>query len=933
MTETQLAKPVVLVDGSSYVFRAYHALPPLTNRAGHPTGAIKGVISMIRALHKQYPESPIIVVFDAPGATFRNEMYDQYKANRPPMPEDLRPQLEPIHNIVRAMGLPLIMESGVEADDVIGTLAQQAVAAGHRCVISTGDKDLAQLVTEDITLINTMSQEALDIAGVEQKFGFGPDKVIDYLALMGDKTDNIPGVPGVGEKTAKALLADIGGIDALYQRLDEIPQLSIRGAKTLPQKLLEHEALARLSYQLATIRCDVPLTFQWDDLTPNPADTPRLREFYQTFEFNAWLKELEGIAPATATSVTVAATNVTAPSASASNATLPSAPLQRQTLDSPEQWQQWLAQQPISQPFALWPMFEQGHYRDTVWLGLAIASGSGAVAMVDFRHPDWPQAQPLEPLVEFFSAHRYHKVAHDLKRLLHALCAVSISPSHLKDDVMILGYVRDATVRRAPDLDNHFDVLSLDNLMRQYLDEQPPTLVDVAGKFGVQQKPLAELPNHELAQFAQDRASMTHRLFTHLSTLMQQDFPELWRVYEHIERPLIPVLQQVEWTGTRVDAERLAQLSASFRSQLDDLEQQAFILAGRSFNLDSPKQLGVLLFEELGLPVVAKTPSGQPSTNEEVLTELSHQYELPKIVLQYRHLRKLLNTYTDPLPLLIHPTTQRVHTSYHQTGAQTGRLSSSEPNLQNIPIRSDAGRSIRTAFVAQPGYVMLAADYSQIELRIMTHLSGDAALVKAFQEGRDIHRATAAEIMGIAENEVTDTQRRDAKAVNFGLIYGMSAFGLARNLGISRQDAQHYVDRYFARYPGVKDYMASTREQAHAQGYVETLLGRRLYLPELKTGRPQQKRAAERTAINAPMQGTAADIIKQAMTDVQLWLNQSRLDAKLIMQVHDELVLEVHPDDLAVVKAGVELRMRNAAALSVPLVVDMGVGQHWGEAH
>ena len=925
MSQVQPAKPVVLVDGSSYVFRAYHALPPLTNRAGHPTGAIKGVISMIRALHKQYPESPVIVVFDAPGPTFRNEIFDQYKAHRPPMPEDLRPQLEPIHAIVRAMGLPLIMESGVEADDVIGTLAQQAVAAGHRCVISTGDKDLAQLVTEDITLINTMSQEALDIAGVEQKFGFGPDKVIDYLALMGDKVDNIPGVPGVGEKTAKALLADIGGIEALYQRLDEIPQLSIRGAKTLPQKLLEHEALARLSYELATIRCDVPLTFQWDDLTPAPADTEQLRTLYQTYEFNAWLKELEGSAP----SRSPRAPN--GPSEALTPSTL--IKVAREILASAAQWQQWLAQQPISQPFALWPVLEQGHYRDTTWLGLAVASGSGAVAMIDFRQADWPQAQPLEPLLEFFTEHRYHKVAHDLKRLLHALCTAQITPSHLQDDVMILGYVRDATVRRAPDLDNHFEVLSLDNLMRQYLDEQPPTLVDVAGKFGVQQTPLAALPSQELATFAQDRALMTHRLFTQLSALMQQDFPELWRVYEHIERPLIPVLQQVEWTGTRVDAERLAELSTSFRSQLDELEQQAFTLAGRSFNLDSPKQLGVLLFEELGLPVVAKTPSGQPSTNEEVLTELSHQYELPKIVLQYRHLRKLLNTYTDPLPLLIHPSTQRVHTSYHQAGAQTGRLSSSEPNLQNIPIRSEAGRSIRTAFVAQPGYVMLAADYSQIELRIMTHLSGDAALVKAFQEGRDIHRATAAEIMGIAEDEVTDTQRRDAKAVNFGLIYGMSAFGLARNLGISRQDAQHYVDRYFARYPGVKDYMARTREQAHAQGYVETLLGRRLYLPELKTGRPQQKRAAERTAINAPMQGTAADIIKQAMTDVQLWLKQSRLDARLIMQVHDELVLEVHPDDLAAVQTGVELRMRNAAALTVPLVVDMGVGQHWGEAH
>ncbi|TGG91545.1 DNA polymerase I [Natronospirillum operosum] len=930
MSDSQSAPaPVVLIDGSSYLFRAFHAMPPLTNQSGHPTGAIKGVINMVRAMLDQYPDSPVAVVFDAKGPTFRNELYAEYKANRPPMPDELRPQIEPIHEIIIAMGLPLLCIEGVEADDVIGTLAREATESGRGCVISTGDKDMAQLVTPHVSLINTMSNEALDVDGVTEKYGFGPELMIDYLALMGDKSDNIPGVPGVGEKTAKALLSGIGGIDELYRNLDRIPELDFRGAKTMPKKLQEHEELARLSYELATIKCDVELDVRLADLRRDEPDEPRLAGLYRKFEFSGWLKAL------TEKGVEVPEEAAADADRSASSAPQEDAvpdQLDYQTLSTPAAWYDWLQAQSAAPHLALWPVLEKSHYRSFKWLGLAVSTGSGQAVYVDFRAEDWPQ-DALQPLLPLFNQHSYHKVTHDLKRLLHALYPVCPEPSHLQDDVMIMGFVRDATVHRDPELDRHFDTLSLDNLVRVWLHEQPRTIVDIAGKFGTRQTALPDLDPATLATFACERADYVGRLYRRLASDLQQQYPDQWRVYEHIETPLVPVLQQVEWTGTRVDADFLAELSAGFRSQLETLEQQAHAAADKAFNLDSPKQLGEVLFTDLGLPVVAKTPSGQPSTNEEVLTELSHQYELPALVLRYRHLRKLLNTYTEPLPDLINPDTGRVHTSYHQTGAQTGRLSSSEPNLQNIPIRSEEGRAIRKAFVAAPGYRILAADYSQIELRIMTHLSEDANLIRAFRDGKDIHRATAAEIMGLPEDQVTGEQRRAAKAVNFGLIYGMSAFGLARNLGIPRGEAQTYVDTYFQRYPGVRAYMDRTRAQAAEDGYVETVFGRRLYLPDIRSSRQQQRRAAERTAINAPMQGTAADIIKQAMVDVQVWLTRSQLDARMVMQVHDELVFEVAEQDLEAVRTGVVFRMQHAASLSVPLVVDVGVGKDWGEAH
>ncbi|MCH8551584.1 MAG: DNA polymerase I [Natronospirillum sp.] len=926
MSDTTTASaPIVLIDGSSYLFRAFHAMPPLTNQSGHPTGAIKGVINMVRAMLDQYPDSPVAVVFDAKGPTFRNDLYEDYKANRPPMPDELRPQIEPIHQIIKAMGLPLLCVEGVEADDVIGTLARQASESGRACVVSTGDKDMAQLVTDHVTLINTMSNEVLDREAVSEKYGFGPELMIDYLALMGDKSDNIPGVPGVGDKTAKALLSGLGGLDTLYQNLDSIPELGFRGAKTMPDKLREHEDLARLSYELATIKCDVDLSVRLEELQRGEPDETQLAGYYREFEFSGWLKALTD-------------KGVEAPEAPKSIAseelTSEAAPdtVDYQTLTTPKAWSEWLQAQGTASQFALWPALDAGHYRDFRWLGLAVSSAAGNAVFVDLRSPDWPE-QALEPLLPLFAQHSYHKVTHDLKRLLHALHPHCPEPSHLQDDVLVMAFVRDATIRRDPELDRHFDTLGLDNLIRTWLHEKPQTLVDIAGRFGTRQTPLDEVPREWLATYACERADFTGRLYRHLGRELQQDFPDQWRVYQHIETPLVPVLQQMEWTGTRVDADFLADLSQGFRAQLETLEAQAHEAAGRAFNLDSPKQLGEVLFGELGLPVVAKTPSGQPSTNEDVLTELSHQYELPACILRYRHLRKLLNTYTEPLPTLINPETGRVHTSYHQTGAQTGRLSSSEPNLQNIPIRSEEGRSIRKAFVAAPGHRIMAADYSQIELRIMTHLSQDTNLINAFREGKDIHRATAAEIMGIAESEVSGEQRRAAKAVNFGLIYGMSAFGLARNLGISRGEAQTYVETYFERYPGVKAYMDRTRAQAAEDGFVETLFGRRLYLPDIKSSRQQQRRAAERTAINAPMQGTAADIIKQAMVDVQTWLVSTDLTARMIMQVHDELVFEVAESDLEALRQGVDFRMRHAASLSVPLVVDIGVGADWGEAH
>ncbi|WLD58132.1 DNA polymerase I [Salinispirillum sp. LH 10-3-1] len=931
-------KPVVLIDGSSYLFRAFHAMPPLTNKAGQPTGAVKGVINMVRAMLDQYPGSDVAVVFDAKGPTFRNELYADYKANRPPMPDELRPQIAPIHEIIKAMGLPLLTIDGVEADDVIGTLALQATERGLDCVISTGDKDMAQLVTPHVSLINTMSNEYLTVEGVREKYGFGPELMIDYLALMGDKSDNIPGVPGVGEKTAKALLTGLGGIDAIYANLDRVPELDFRGAKTMPKKLQEHEELARLSYTLATIKCDVDLPVHIEQLARQEPDNTALATLYRDHEFTGWLKALTdaGVAaPETASVPANASTHESTADSTAANAAPEPETTKQQdysTLDAPDDWYRWLLSQADASQFAVWPVTAAGHYRQSHWLGLAVSTQAGQAVYLDFRSSGWPE-EALQPLTKFFVSHSYAKVTHDLKRLLHGLSGHIEQPANLSEDTLLLAYVRNTAVSRDSNLDRHFDPMSLDNLVRVYLNAAPSTLVDLAGNFGVKQTPLADVDPAALATYACERADYIGRLYRFLQPQLQQQFPQQWGVYRHIELPLVPVLQQVEWNGTHIDTDFLNGLSEDFRQRLTELEGQAHTLAGKAFNLDSPKQLGEVLFTDLGIPVVAKTPGGQPSTNEEVLSELALQYELPALVLRYRHLRKLLNTYTEPLPTLINPVTNRVHTTYNQIGAATGRFSSTDPNLQNIPIRSAEGRAIRKAFVAAPGYRMVAADYSQIELRIMTHLSHDQNLIAAFRDGRDIHRATAAEIMSLSEDQVTNEQRRAAKAVNFGLIYGMSAFGLAKNLGVSRGEAQAYVDAYFTRYPGVKQYMEQTRAQAMEDGYVETVFGRRLYLPDLKSSRQQQRRAAERTAINAPMQGTAADIIKQAMVDVQVWLRSSGLDARMVMQVHDELVFEVKAEDVDALVDGVRFRMQHAASLSVPLVVDVGVGDNWEEAH
>lgn len=935
-SSTSERKPVVLVDGSSYLFRAFHAMPPLTNKAGRPTGAVKGVINMVRALLDQYPGSDVAVVFDTKGPTFRNELYADYKANRPPMPDELRPQIEPIHQIIRAMGLPLLTIEGVEADDVIGTLARQATERGLDCVISTGDKDMAQLVTPHVSLINTMSNEFLTVDGVREKYGFGPELMIDYLALMGDKSDNIPGVPGVGEKTAKALLAGLGSIDSIYANLERVPELDFRGAKTMPKKLQEHEELARLSYTLATIKCDVELPVHVEQLARQAPDHTALAALYRENEFTGWLKALTdaGVEAPETTAASVEASTRQSAEAEDVQAPAPEAPTTEdyQTLGTPDDWYRWLLSQADATQFALWPVLASGHYRQSHWLGLAVSTGAGQAVYLDFRSSGWPE-DALQPLSKFFTAHSYPKITHDLKRLLHGLADRIKHPANTQEDTLLLAYVRNTAVGRDSGLDRHFDPMSLDNLVRVYLGASPSTLIDLAGNFGVKQTPLAEVEPEALAHFACERADYIGRLYRFLQPQVQQQFPQQWGVYRHIEIPLVPVLQQVEWNGTHIDTDFLQTLSDDFRQRLDELEQQAHALAGKAFNLDSPKQLGEVLFNDLGIPVVAKTPGGQPSTNEEVLSELAQEYELPALVLRYRHLRKLLNTYTEPLPTLINPITQRVHTTYNQIGAATGRFSSTDPNLQNIPIRSAEGRAIRKAFVAAPGYRMVAADYSQIELRIMTHLSHDPNLIAAFRDGRDIHRATAAEIMSLPEDQVSSEQRRAAKAVNFGLIYGMSAFGLAKNLGVSRGEAQAYVDAYFARYPGVKRYMEQTRAQAMEDGFVETVFGRRLYLPDLKSARQQQRRGAERTAINAPMQGTAADIIKQAMVDVQVWLRSSGLDARMVMQVHDELVFEVKAEDVSALVEGVRFRMQHAASLSVPLVVDVGVGDNWEEAH
>jgi DNA polymerase-1 len=929
--------PLILVDASSYLFRAFHALPPLTNSKGQPTGAAKGVISMFRSLLKEYPNSPVVAVFDAKGPTFRHQQYSEYKANRPPMDPDLRVQIEPIHEIIKAMGLPLLVIDGVEADDVIGTLAHQATEHKQECIVSTGDKDMAQLVTDHVHLVNTMTNERLDEDAVRAKYGFGPEYIIDYLALMGDKVDNIPGVPGVGEKTAKALISGIGGIQELYDNLDQIATLEFRGAKTMSKKLEDNRELAELSYQLATIKCDVELEFKLGDLSNKEQDNDRLLELFTELEFRSWVKEMGGELKAGAGSGSQALSHtddsgeqqvieINFPDKTASRCIVTEQGLE-----------QLVNEIRASQQCSVVPVMGKGHYLTAPLYGLAIspAAGKGYYLPWSCEAEGTPEllseqtiVDALKPLLESWNI---TKLGHDVKALRHALQRFDLKLSNCKQDSLLKGFVLDSTIRRVSGLDRHYDLFSVDNLVRRYLNWEPQLLTDLAGT-GAKQKTLDTLPLDQVAPFVSEQADAVLRLNTWFDAQLQQTL-ELQRVYTGIEQPLIEVLTQVEHTGTLLDVDYLHSLSEKFRGRIEQLEREAHEEAGEVFNLSSPKQLGVILFEKQGLPVLQKTATGQPSTNEEVLTELALTYDLPKKILEHRHLSKLVGTYTDPLPGMVNADTGRVHTTYNQAGAATGRFSSNDPNLQNIPVRSEEGRAIRKAFIAPEGYRMVAADYSQIELRIMTHLSQDANLISAFKEGKDIHRATAAEVIGVPEDEVTSEQRRSAKAINFGLIYGMSAFGLAKQLGVSRGEAQQYVDNYFERYPGVKRYMEQTRSEASEKGYVETLFGRRLYLPDIKASKQMLRKAAERTAINAPMQGTAADIIKRAMVDVQAWLGNRQDGPRMIMQVHDELVFEVPESQVDSFIQGVKFRMQNAADLDVPLVVDVGIGSNWEEAH
>ncbi|MDX2463740.1 MAG: DNA polymerase I [Porticoccus sp.] len=902
--------PLVLVDGSSYLYRAFHALPPLTTSTGIPTGAVKGVIAMMRRMLKDFPHSPVVVVFDAKGKTFRDELYGEYKSHRPPMPDELRQQIEPIHQIIRAMGLPMLIVDGVEADDVIGTLAVEATAKQRDVVISTGDKDMAQLVGQHVSLVNTMTETTLDRQGVIDKFGVPPELIIDYLALIGDKSDNIPGVPGVGEKTALAMLQGIGGIDDIYADLERVRELEFRGAKKMPEKMAEHKDLASLSYKLATIKIDVALDQTLDSLVNGEPDNDVLLEWFRKLELKTWTEEL-----------------LTADDDMSVLASSEPVEKDYQVIYTESQLNDWLDKLKQAEFFSFDTETTSLDYMQARIVGLSFAVSPHQAAYVPLGH-DYLGApaqlnceQVLETLKPLLEDPSVYKLGQNLKYDMSVLANHGITLSGIKYDTMLESYVANSTGSRH----------DMDSLALKYLGEKTIHFEDVAGK-GAGQLTFNQIAVEDAALYAAEDADITLRLHQALwPKLMECEGLE--RVFSNIEVPLIPVLSKIERYGALVSASLLHKQSLELGIRLNELEQQAYTLAGEEFNLASPKQLGHILFEKLNIPVLKKTAKGAASTKEEVLQELALDYPLPKILLEHRSLSKLKSTYTDKLPTMINPVTGRIHTSYHQAVTATGRLSSSDPNLQNIPIRTAEGRRVRQAFIAPEGWKMVAADYSQIELRIMAHLSGDKGLTEAFAQGLDVHQATAAEVFGVTLTEVSTEQRRSAKAINFGLIYGMSAFGLGRQLHIGRHQAQEYIDLYFARYPGVQAYMDNIRSGAADVGFVETLYGRRLYLPEIKSSNGMRRQAAERTAINAPMQGTAADIIKLAMIDVDRWLDTSGLQSKMIMQVHDELVLEVPESELGIVVEGLRSRMARAVELNVPLVVDVGVGDNWDEAH
>ena len=919
-----MSNRLILVDGSSYLFRAYHALPALTNSKGLNTGAAKGVIGMIRKLVSDYAGDQVVVVFDAKGPTFRNDIYAEYKANRPPMPDELREQIEPIHQAIRAMGLPLICIGGVEADDVIGTLSVQAAAQKREVVISTGDKDMAQLVNDHVTLINTMNNTTMDHNGVVEKFGVPPDLIIDLLALMGDKVDNIPGVAGVGEKTATALLQHLGGIDAIFNQLEAVPDLPIRGAKSLATKLADAKEDAELSYELATIKTDCDLGLGEGDLDSNPPDQEALIGLFRELEFKTWLDALlQGTdgAASSGPGEDVGDGTLAAEPARASDAVDVTTVLDQAVLD------EWLAKLQGATLFAFDTETTSLDYMVAEVVGVSFAVEAGAAAYVPLAH-DYPGAPDqlnreavLEALKPLLEDEQVAKVGQHLKYDANVLANHGITLRGIHDDTMLESYVLDAAGSRH----------DLDTLALKYLGQRTIHFEDIAGK-GAKQLTFNQVPIEQAAPYAAEDAAVTLRLHQLLSEKLDQE-PALATLYRGLEIPLVSVLSRIERNGALVCRDTLAAHSQELGERILALESQAHELAGGPFNLGSPKQLGEILFNQLELPVLRKTPKGAPSTAEDVLAELALDYPLPAVLMEYRGLSKLKSTYTDKLPEMIDTRTGRVHTSYHQAVTATGRLSSSDPNLQNIPIRTEEGRRIRQAFIAAPGHQIVAADYSQIELRIMAHLSQDTGLLTAFAEGVDVHSATAAEVFGVGIDAVSGDQRRKAKAINFGLIYGMSAFGLGKQLGIGRNEAQEYIDLYFARYPGVADYMARTRESAHQTGYVETLRGRRLYLPEINARNRQRQQAAERTAINAPMQGTAADIIKMAMLAVDAWLTDSKINARLIMQVHDELVFEVESGAVEELSETVSQLMSGVGVLDVPLLVEAGTGDNWDQAH
>ena len=918
--------PLILVDGSSYLYRAFHALPPLTNSKGLPTGAVKGVINMMRRLQKDYPESTLVVVFDAKGKTFRDDMYSEYKANRPPMPDDLRLQIEPIHNIIEAMGLPMLVIDGVEADDVIGTLAIQATAISQPVVVSTGDKDIAQLVNEYITLVNTMTNTVLDHDGVVEKFGVPPELIIDFLALLGDKSDNIPGVPGVGEKTALGLLQGIGGLDEIYQRLDEVAGLDFRGAKNMAPKLEEHKELAYLSYLLATIKTDVEMPLNISQLHNQAPNQERLAELFDQLEFKSWVKELSAEDSAARPSSAVGQIDTPAVEIAVT-------PVQAnivkdyQIVLTEAHLEDWIKKIKAAELIAVDTETTSLDYMIADLVGISVAVEPGEAAYIPFGHDYLGVPEQLsrelvlaavKPLLEDPGI---KKVGQNLKYDMSIFAQHGIALQGIEFDTMLESYVLDSVATRH----------DMDSLAEKYLGEQTIKFADVAGK-GAGQLTFNQIALDIAGPYAAEDADITLRLHQVLWPQVSAH-TSLGKVFTDIEIPLVPVLSRIERTGALVDDTLLFQQSQELALRLAELEREAWDLAGQEFNLASPKQLGDILFTKLEIPILKKTAKGAPSTKEEVLQELALDYPLPKVLIEHRGLAKLKSTYTDKLPVMINRTTKRIHTSYNQSGTATGRLSSSDPNLQNIPVRNAEGRRVRQAFIPAEGSKMVAADYSQIELRIMAHLSEDPSLLAAFAAGQDIHRATAAEVFSTHPEQVTIDQRRSAKAINFGLIYGMSAFGLAKQLNIGRKQAAEYIDTYFDRYPGVLNYMNSVRSSAAEAGYVETYFGRRLYLPEINSRNGMRRQAAERTAINAPMQGTAADIIKLAMISVDDWLQNSDLRSVMIMQVHDELVLEVPEDELQVVSEGLMQRMESAATLKVPLLVDVGVGNNWDEAH